>query len=106
MNLTEFQLWLFNGVNLLIYVLYVVIIFGQIPNAVLWLNELQYYVKIYVSMFLIMRFNPYRSVPFTELDKQIVFSAGIFLLLTTALSSLLTRYIKDIQDWLHNIKKT
>lgn len=71
------------------WILYIVIALGLSANAPQYLDDLQYYVKIYVSLFLIYRFNPLRHVKFTRLDRKIAFSAGVFLFATSALNRLL-----------------
>jgi hypothetical protein len=71
------------------WILYIVIALGLSTNAPQYLDDLQYYIKLYVSFFLIYRFNPFRRVKFTGLDAKIAFSAGIFLLATTAINGIL-----------------
>jgi hypothetical protein len=66
---------------------------GLSTNAPQYLDDLQYYVKMYVSLFLIIRFNPFRKVQFTELDGRIAFSAGVFLLATTAIDTVVKTYL-------------
>jgi hypothetical protein len=46
-----------------------------------------------------MRFNPFTKVKFTELDTNIAFSAGVFLLATTAINNLLHTYLSDIKQY-------
>ena len=65
------------------YLLYFSIALGLSAKAPKYLDTLNYYTKIYISIFLIVRFNPFIKVKFTRLDKKIVFSAGIFILLAT-----------------------
>jgi hypothetical protein len=48
---------------------------------------------------LLLRFNPFRKVEFTELDRKIVFSAAIFIFTTTAINSLLITYLKKIKAY-------
>jgi hypothetical protein len=86
--------------QLIIYItwlLYILIALGLSANAPQYLDDLQYYVKIYISLFLIYRFNPFRQVKFTHLDAKIAFSAGLFLLTTTAINNLLQTYVKNIK---------
>lgn len=97
-SLHRFQNKTFTFVIILSWILYILILFGLSSSAPIYLNDLQYYVKIYVSLFLLYRFNPFRRVKFTELDRKIVFSSGIFLLGTTAITSLLTRYLSYIKN--------
>ena len=67
------------------------------------MSILDYYLKIYICIFLIWRFNPFRSkIVFTDLDAKISFNAGLFILTSTALNE----YIKFIEtDIVSEIKK-
>ena len=98
MDLHTFQLKAFQVILYLTWLLYFVIAFGLSANAPQYLNDMQYYVKIYVSLFLILRFNPFRRIKFTELDAKIAFSAGIFLITTTAIDKILISYIHEIRQ--------
>ena len=100
MDLHKFQLKAFQVILYLTWFLYFVIAFGLSANAPQYLNDMQYYVKIYVSLFLILRFNPFRRIKFTELDAKIAFSAGIFLITTTAIDKILISYIHEIRQYL------
>ena len=84
---------LFTIVLTLTWILYISILLGLSTSAPNYLSDLQYYTKVYVSLFLILRFNPFRKVKFTELDGKIAFSAGIFLLGTTAIHSIVLRHL-------------
>ena len=66
-------------ISVVTVILYVGIFLGVWANAPQYLNDLQYYVKIYVGLFLIYRFNPFRNIKFTNLDRRIAFSAGMLL---------------------------
>ena len=60
---------------------------GISASAPKYLDSLDYYIRIYICLFLIWRFNPLRShYEFTDLDRKIAFSAGVFVLTTTALN--------------------
>jgi hypothetical protein len=87
---------IFDFTFLIIYILYFVIALGLSAKAPKYLSFLDYYVKIYVSLFLIWRFNPLRNVKFTSLDKKIAFNAGIFVLFaTTSINQILITYLKN-----------
>ena len=60
---------IFDFTFIIIYVLYFLIALGLSATAPKYLSFLDYYVKIYVSLFLIWRFNPFREVNFKPLDK-------------------------------------
>jgi len=80
------------------WVLYFAILFGVSINAPSYLDNVDYYAKIYVSLFLLYRFNAFRKVTFTDLDRKIAFSAGVFLFATTALNQVLTQYLDPIKS--------
>lgn len=73
-------------------VLYGVLWFNVFPHerAVLveWLTTIQYWVKVYISLFLIYRFNALRRPQFTSLDVAIAFNAGCYLFLTLGLNTI------------------
>lgn len=94
------QVHIFNVVIYTTWTLYIMIVLGLSTNAPQYLDDLQYYVKIYVSLFLIYRFNPFRRVKFTQLDAKIAFSSGLFLFTTTAINQILTTYLDDIKQYL------
>jgi len=96
----KIQYQLFTIIIYVTWLLYILIALGLSANAPQYLDDLQYYVKIYVSLFLIYRFNPFRRVQFTELDAKIAFSAGLFLLATTAINSILQNYLDKIKLFL------
>jgi hypothetical protein len=73
------------------YVLYFAILFGLSVNAPRYLYILDFFFKLYISLFLIWRFNPFRTVPFTSLDKKIIYNAAIFLLIIT-ITNITTAY--------------
>ena len=94
------------------YLLYFVLLFGFSSRAPEYLNSLHIFISIYISVFLIIRFNPFRKVELyisrekLELDKRIAFSAGIFLLSTVALNNVVSNYLKQIQKILNRVKTT
>jgi hypothetical protein len=92
-SLYEFQDKMLDYISIFTYILYIVVAFGLSATAPKYLDDLLFYTKMYVSLFLIYRFNPFRRVKFTPLDAKIAFNAGIFLLFTTAITSVLSTYI-------------
>jgi hypothetical protein len=94
-NVYEFQEKVFDYISVITYILYIVIAFGLSSSelAPKYLDDLLFYTKMYISLFLIYRFNPFTLSKFTPLDAKIAYNAGIFLLFTTALNSVLVKYI-------------
>jgi len=84
--------------------LYIVAFIGFSFNAPKYLLLLQEIMKIYISVILILRFNPYYKIEFNknnyEFDRKLAFSSGVFLLLTTGI----TTYIRSFLDKINIIK--
>ena len=79
------------------YIAYLLIILNLSSNYPNYLPLLNNLLKLYVIMFLIIRFNPFVDTKFTKFDKKIVFSSAIFLLLTTSFTTYLNKVI-NIKD--------
>ena len=103
-KLHEFQNKVFDIVIYITYILYILIALGLSANAPEYLDTLQHYIKIYISLFLMYRFIPLRRVKFTELDAKIAFNAGWFLFVTTVVNSVLQNYINSITERLDFLK--
>jgi len=101
MNATSLQLIAFNLFIAISYIVYFVSLVGIKTRAPEYLSNLDSYVKIYVSIFLLWRFNMFRRVQFTELDRKIVFSSAIFLLSTTALNQWVSHPKTTVSSILH-----
>jgi hypothetical protein len=95
---------IFDTVLYITYILYIAVALGLSANAPQYLDELQYYIKLYISLFLIYRFNPFRHVRFTGLDVKIAFNAGWFLLTTTVIDSFLKTYLNTFKEYLEAIR--
>jgi hypothetical protein len=80
----------FNIVINIAFILLVLTLFGVSQTAPQYLEYLNYYIPIYICLFLLWRFNPLRErIHFTSLDAKISFNAGLFILTTTALNQYL-----------------
>ena len=100
LQLHKFQSRIFDIIIFTTWFLYILIVLGISANAPEYLDDIQFYVKLYVSLFLIYRFNPFRHVKFTRLDARIAFSAGMFLLFTTIVNSTLHTYFEQLKQYL------
>lgn len=109
-KLIAYQEHLFTLFIVINYLLYFVLLFGLSSSAPQYLDNLHILISIYISLFLIIRFNPFRKIEryisheTLHLDKRIAFSAGIFLLSTVALNNVVSNYLKDTQSFLHRMK--
>jgi hypothetical protein len=99
-KLHMFQDRMYDIITYITFLLYFAIALGLSINAPEYLNSLQSFMKIYISLFLIYRFNPFRRVKFTALDAKITFSAGIFLLGTTAIDGIIKNYLSTFEEYI------
>ena len=98
--LHKFQEKFFYLFIIISWILIILSALGISQLAPSFLKDLDYYVRIYICLFLIWRFHPFRShYEFTDLDRKIAFSAGIFILTTTVLN----QYLLDIINTLKNL---
>ncbi len=99
-ELHNFQNRVFNLSIIISYVLIFISIIGMSSFVPKYLDNLDYYIRIYICLFLIWRFNPLRSkYEFTDLDRKIAFTAGVFILTTTTLNT----YLETFKTILKNI---
>ena len=99
-TLHKYQERLFNLFIYTSYFLIIVSALGLSESAPKYLDNLDYYIRIYICLFLMWRFNPLRShYEFTDLDRKIAFSAGLFILTTTALN----QYLEDFKNYLKKL---
>ena len=105
-DLNSFQERLFDIFIYTSYFLIIISFLGVSETAPKFLNSLDYYVRIYICLFLIWRFNPLRSrYEFTNLDRKIAFSAGLFILTTSAIKTYL-EIIKNKTQYFIQDKKS
>jgi uncharacterized BrkB/YihY/UPF0761 family membrane protein len=66
---------------------------GMSEHAPAYLSKIHSIINIYICLFLMWRFNPFRKkVKFHELDRRVAFSAGLFILTTTILNIYLVQF--------------
>lgn len=94
-----FQHKLVDLIEIIMIILYIIISFGLSALAPQYLSYLQQFLKIYVSLFLIYRFNTFRTIKLTKLDKKIGFNAGILLIGTDIINYIVKNYSDDIHNF-------
>ena len=94
---TKFQERIFDIAIYISYALIVLSYLGLSKYNPIFLNDLNNYMRIYICLFLLWRFNPFRHLEkFTNLDRKIAFTAGFFILTTTVLNNYLTAFTNKI----------
>ena len=90
--MVKFHEIIFHSALYLSYFLYIIAYLQIGYYNPKYLDMLQLYMKYYVTLFLLIRFNPFTNNTFNEFDRKVVFSSAIFLLTTTAFNE----YAKDL----------
>lgn len=88
MDLDQIHEKIFTWFIRFLYVLIIATTLGLSAAAPMYLETAEKFLRIYVCLVLIWRFNPLRSYVFKELDRKIAFHAGIILLTTSVLSQI------------------
>lgn len=79
----------------MVYFLYIVLFFGISNQAPMYLHSLQYYFKVFIGILLIYIFNPFSKEPVGNIQRDIAFTAGVYLLTSISLDSLIHNFIHD-----------
>lgn len=93
---TKFEENLFFYGLITSYILYFFALLGIYNKAPEYLETLSMVLKTYVSLFLIIKFNPYTKHNFNEFDRKVAYAAGFFLFFTTTVSEIVSSYLKPI----------
>ena len=89
----------FTYTVLLLNVAYVGLALGLLSKKPEVLDKIDYAVKVFISVFLVWRFNPLFPAKFTEFDRKVVFSAGMFLLTVTIVNVFLKTYVDEAKKY-------
>jgi hypothetical protein len=99
-QINNFQERIFNIFIFVSWSLIIISALGFSQNAPKFLSDLDYYVSIYICLFLMWRFHPFKTkYEFTNLDRKIAFTAGLFIFTTTALH----KYLLQVQDQIKKV---
>ena len=81
------------------YPLYILSLVGFNLVAPKYLSYFSAIVKVYISLLLLWKFNPFKNPkPVSAYDREIIFSAGVFLLLTTVIGDILISNDSQLHD--------
>ena len=78
------------------FVLYVIVLLGVGGFAPQYLEQLKSFLRIYIGALLVIYYNPitYNERKFGEFDRQLAFSSGIFLLLSSTIIASIESYLQ------------
>ena len=86
------------------YILYFIVLIGVGGFAPYYLNYVRDFLKYYVGILLVVLYNPltYKERKFEEFDRKLVFSAGLFILLSTTALITMEQYIRSKTQYIIN----
>jgi len=88
-----------------LYALYIITYFGLWDKAPIYLDQVDYFLKLLIAVLLVLFFNPIFGVKtFTTFHRNIAFSAGFFLLTTMTLAGFKHLFV-DAYDKIHDTFK-
>jgi hypothetical protein len=94
-NLEHAFITYFSYITKVITFLFIIGFFNKKPSSFI---EINFFIKVIIALFLIYRFNKYREkVVFTELDRKVVYSAGMYIL-TISFIDIIEHYIGFIRS--------
>lgn len=80
----------------IIHITYVLAVFGIVVVNPIHINKLNIFAQLFVCIFLILRFHPFRSHELRKYDSQIIFGSAMLLLANLGIT----------QYFLYNMKTT
>jgi hypothetical protein len=89
----------FTYTVLLLNITYAGLALGLLSKKPEILDKIDYSVNVFISVFLVWRFNPLFPAKFTEFDRKVVFSAGTFLFTVTVVDIFLKTYVDEAKKY-------
>ena len=97
----KFQERLFNMVLVFTSLFYITTLLGKEIISPTLFMRVDYYIKLYIAAFLVVRYNPViKTTRYTALDKKVSFHAGVFILFTMFIRGIMTDYLGINPKWL------
>ena len=85
----------FSYITKAITFLFIIGFFNEKPATFI---EINFFIKVFIALFLMYRFNKYREkAVFTELDRKVVYSAGVYILIISFID-IFDYYVKLIRS--------
>uniref|UniRef100_A0A6C0CGP9 Uncharacterized protein n=1 Tax=viral metagenome TaxID=1070528 RepID=A0A6C0CGP9_9ZZZZ len=89
---------IFDSTVFLIHAGYIAVAIGVFQKEPSYLSVIDYWTKVFIGIFLLWRFNSFAPAKFTEFDRKVVFSAGMFMFVTTIVNTYLLSYVKKAKE--------
>lgn len=83
------------------YLLYAITFTGLLTLNPRYISILETAIKYYISIILLIRFNPYVKRKITHFDKHLVFEAALLLFVSTTAYAIAKTYFLDLKHSIH-----
>ena len=80
---------------IIIHVLYIALFFGFLNISPGYIQTLNIGIQLFIGLFLIFRFHPFRTHEYKKYDSRIIFGSGIFLLTNLGFIETLKHFIEE-----------
>lgn len=95
----------FVALSTVVNVFFLLYFLGFLKNQNELVERISFYLKMFIGLFLVFKFNPFytfasSSKKLTEFDRTVVFSAGCYMLIISAIG-IYTDYVKQKEDELN-----
>jgi|AACY02.14.fsa_nt_gi hypothetical protein len=101
-NLERIKKPTYVAMSTLLYICYFLIYAGLFYVNPLYLDTLSKSIRIFVCMFLIYKFHPFRQHKLVEFDAQLIFASAILILTDMGITQYLLEKYKDITKYTTN----
>jgi hypothetical protein len=98
----------YMGSLFILHFVYILITIGVIQYTPQIISNLNIFIQIFISVFLMIKFFPFRKHELKEFDSTIIFGSAIFLLTNLGFTEYLTNYfgtkkvVSEIERVIHN----
>jgi hypothetical protein len=82
---------------------YIAVAIGVLDKKPVIIKSLDFWIKVYMGLYLIWRFNPFFPGTFTDFDRRIVFAAGTFLFSITIVDYYFKDYVTAAKDTVKSV---
>jgi hypothetical protein len=93
----------YMGSLFILHLAYILVFLGIIQYTPMFVNNLNILIQVFVCIFLMVKFHPFRKHELKEFDSTIIFGSAMFLLTNIGFTQLLTNYFgKTVTDNVKN----
>jgi len=95
--LNTFKTPIFTFSVVMIHLLYILVFLNVAFFNPEYIENLNFLLNLFISLFLIIRFSFYHSNSLSSFDKRVIISSGTILLLNTLITGIFNKYFPNMQ---------